>query len=431
MNQRYDLFDPALFALNRQRLAAQMKPNSVAIFSANEMMPRSGDLVYPFRQNADMFYLTGIDQEDCMFVFFPDCVKEKFREVLILKKTSELIAIWEGYKYTKEDATKVSGIEKVIWDEDSANTLNELILLADNIYINTNENDRFDSHVPYLDLRFAHQMRFRYPNHHYERLAPVMKRLRCQKSAAEVAAIQQACNITEAAFRRVLGFVKAGVWEYEIEAEVTHEFMRSRANGHAYTPIIASGGNACVLHYIANNQQCKAGDVMLMDFGAEYANYSADMTRCIPVSGRFTARQKAVYNAVLRVMKEATAMLVVGNDIESYHKEVGKVMEAELIGLGLLNANEVAKQDPDAPLYKKYFMHGTSHHLGLDTHDLAHRYRPFLEGMVYTCEPGIYIPEENIGIRLENDILLTANGPRDLMQNIPLEAEHIEELMNA
>jgi Xaa-Pro aminopeptidase len=430
MNNRYDLFDNELFKNNRRRLARELKPHSVAIFRSNDMMPKSGDLLFKYRQNADFFYLTGIDQEDCILMVYPDCVKEKFREVLFIKKTNEHIQVWEGYKYSKEDATKVSGIENVIWLDDMAAPHNELILLADNIYLNNNENDRFVSDVVYADLRHAHELRARYPNHNYCRVAPIMKKLRMKKSEAEITAIRMACDITKTALERVCRFVKPGVMEYEIEAEIIHEFTRRRANGHAYEPIIASGASACILHYNANNLPCQAGDVILMDFGSEYANYASDLTRCVPVSGRFTPRQADVYNAVLRVMKGATQMLVPGTLLEEYNKEVGKMMESELIGLGLLDKTAVKNQDPNAPLYKEYFMHGTSHHMGLDVHDLMHRYEPLRAGMVLTCEPGIYIPKEGLGIRLENDILVTDNAPIDLMGNIPLELAHIEDLMN-
>jgi Xaa-Pro aminopeptidase len=430
MNNKYDLFNNDFFKQNRRRFARELKPNSVAIFRANDVMPRSGDLMFKFCQNADFFYLTGIDQEDCILMIYPDCVKDKFREVLFVKQTNDHIQVWEGYKYNKEDARKVSGIENVIWLDDMAAPYNELILLADNIYLNNNENDRYVSDIAYNDLRLAHELRYKYPNHNYFRSAPIMKKLRMIKSQHEITAIQQACDITEKAFRRVLGFTKPGVTEYEIEAEIIHEFIRNRANGHAYDPIIASGASACILHYNANNLVCKAGDVILMDFGCEYGNYASDLTRCIPVSGKFTDRQRNVYNAVLNVMKEATQMLVPGTTLVEYNAEVGKIMESELIGLGLIDKTDVKNQDPENPLYKKYFMHGTSHHMGLDVHDLMNRYDPMRAGMVFTCEPGIYIPEEGLGIRLENDILVTDHAPIDLMANIPLEAAHIEDLMN-
>ena len=407
-----------------------MKPNTIAIFYSNDMMPRCGDQFFPFRQNSDFFHLSGIDQEESVLVLYPDCVKQGFSEVLMVRKTNDHIAIWEGHKYTKEEATATSGIQKVIWVEDMDAVLNEMILLSDGIYLNINENDRFVTDVLTREKRMALAVQQRYPAHTLHRAQPLMKRLRMITMPLEVELLQIACNITEKAFKRVLKTVKPGVWEYEVEAEIMYEFLRNRATGHAYSPIIASGNNANVLHYNQNNQQCKAGDLLLMDFGAEYANYAADLTRTIPVSGRFTARQRAVYDAVLRVMKAAKKLLQPGSNLISYHKAVGDVMENELLQLGLITTEDVKKQDPDWPAYKKYFMHGTSHHLGLDVHDLMDRYATFQVGMVFTVEPGIYIPEEGFGIRLENDVWIREEGVLDLMANIPLEAEEIEDWMN-
>ncbi|MFT6708545.1 MAG: Xaa-Pro aminopeptidase, partial [Flavobacteriales bacterium] len=344
--------------------------------------------------------------------------------------TNEFIARWEGHKYTKAEATTASGIEKVYWLDDIDNILNELILLSENVYINTNENDGFKSRVPSRDIRFVKKLKERYPIHNYLRAQPILKQMAVIKSSHEIALLQQAINITDTAFKRVLEFVKPGVMEYEIEAEIIHQFIRNRANGHGYSPIVASGKNACTLHYLENNQQCVDGDILLMDFGAEYANYTADLSRSIPVNGRFSGRQRDVYEAVLKVMKEATQLLVPGTMIDDYQKEVGKIMTSELIGIGLLDQTDVKNQDPKRPLYKKYFMHSTSHHLGLDVHDLAHRYQPIQTGMVFTVEPGIYILEENLGIRIENNILVTEEGPVDLMANIPVEVEDIEEWMS-
>jgi Xaa-Pro aminopeptidase len=420
-----------LFIQNRKSFVSRLRPHSVALFNANDEYTRSGDQTFVFKQNADFFYLTGIDQEQSILLLFPDCPNPLYKEVLFLRQTNEHIAVWEGHKYTKEEARLASGIENVYWLQDFDAILHSIINYAEYIYMNTNENDRFLPGVPYRDLRLLDDLRRKYPLHHYERSAPILRDLRVVKSAIEVELTRKACNITRDAFIRVLKFVKPGVAEYEIEAEITHEFLRQRATGHAYTPIIASGYNAIVLHYTDNNQVCKDGDVILFDWAAEYANYNADMSRAIPVNGRFTPRQRQVYDAVLRVMKQATQMLVAGTVWNEYHEEVGKVMTHELIGLGLLDKHDVAKQDPQAPLYKKYFMHGTSHHLGLDVHDYASRYKPFEVGNILTCEPGIYIPQESLGIRLENDILITANGNTDLMADIPLEAEHIEEIMNS
>ena len=419
-----------LFTLNRKNFVSRIKNHSIALFNANDEYIKSGDQHFIFKQNADFFYLTGIDQEQSILLLFPDCPNPLYKEVLFLRQTNEHIAVWEGHKYTKEEAREASGIRQVYWLADFDNILHSIIHYADIIYINTNENDRYAHSVPYRDLRFLEDLRSKYPLHHYERAAPVMRELRAIKSPIEIELTQKACNITRDAFIRVLKFVKPGVAEYEIEAEITHEFLRQRATGHAYSPIIASGPNAIVLHYIDNNQVCKDGDVILFDFAAEYANYNADMSRSIPVNGRFTPRQRDVYNAVLRVMRAAAKLLVAGTIWNEYQDEVGKIMTSELIDLGLLDKHDIAKQDPKMPLYKKYFMHGTSHHLGLDVHDFAGRYTPFAAGNLLTCEPGIYIKEEGLGIRLENNILITENGNIDLMANIPIEAEEIEELMN-
>lgn len=421
----------ALFTLNRKNFILGLKPNSIAIFNANDEYNRSGDQTFTFKQNADFFYLSGIDQEQSILLLYPDCPNPLYKEVLFLRQTNEHIAIWEGHKYTKEEARQASGIQNVYWLGDFNNILHSIINYADNIYIDTNENDRYVHEVPYRDLRFLNELRAKYPLHHYERSAPILRSLRAVKSEIEIALTKKACQITKDGFIRVLKFVKPGVAEYEIEAEITHEFLRQRATGHAYSPIIASGANAIVLHYTDNNQVCHDGDVILFDFAAEYANYNADLSRSIPVNGRFTKRQRAVYDAVLRVMKEAKQMIKAGAIWNEYHEEVGKVMTAELIGLGLLKKHEVEKQDPGMPLYKKYFMHGTSHHLGLDVHDYASRYKPFEVGNILTCEPGIYIQEEKLGIRLENDILITEGGNIDLMGDIPIEADHIEEIMNS
>lgn len=428
---KYKPLSPELFQHNRKRFIREMKPGTVAIFNSSDQMPRSGDQYFPFRQNAGMLYLTGIDQEETTLLLFPDCPREGHKEVLLIRRTNEHLAVWEGHKYTKEEAQQASGIEKVYFLDESEAVMNEMILLAEGIYLNLNENDRYLSPVETRDLRFAKYVRDRYPAHALYRSQPILKKLQTVKSQWEVDATQHCIDITGKAFQRVLDFVRPGVWEYEVEAEVIHEFIRNAATGHAYTPIIASGKNACVLHYIENNQQCQDGDVLLMDFGCEYANYNADLTRSIPVSGQFTDRQRAVYKSVLHVMKEAKAMLVPGNTLEEYHKEVGKIMESELISLGLISRDDVEKQDKERPAYKKYFMHGTSHHLGLDVHDLMHRYEPFRAGMIFTCEPGIYIPEENLGIRLENDILITDHGPVDMFKNIPIDPEEIEELMHS
>ena len=426
---KYAPINVALFIENRIRFAKKLKPKSLAVFNSNDILPTSADGSMAFIQNSDFFYLSGIDQEESVFIIFPDAQEECNREMLFLKETSPHISIWEGHKYTKEEATATSGIRSVFWLKDFFVILNTLICEAENVYLNTNEHLRAIVEVQTRDARFVEFCKKRYPLHNYCRSAPIMHELRPIKSKNEVELIQKACNITEKGFRRLLGFVKPGIMEYEIEAELIHEFVRNRSRGFAYGPIIACGANACILHYNDNNKECKAGEVILLDVAAEYGNYASDLTRCLPISGKFTTRQKDVYNAVLRVMRAAVKMLVVGNNIANYHNEVGKLMEIELIGLGLLNINDVEKQKPGAPLYKKYFMHGTSHFLGLDVHDVGNKYRLFEEGMVFTCEPGIYIPEENLGIRLEDDILITNNGPVNLMANIPIEADDIEKMM--
>jgi Xaa-Pro aminopeptidase len=427
---KYIAPDASLFMLNRKNLAHRLKPKSIAIFNANDEQLRSGDQNFAFKQNPDLFYLSGIDQEQTILILFPDCPNPLYREVLFLRQTNDHIKVWEGHKYTKEEAKKASGLHQVFWLDEFWSVLQSIIHYAENIYLNTNENDRSVYEVPYRDLRFIQQLKERYPLHYYERSALILRDLRPLKSEIEIQLTKKACEITRDAFVRVLKFTKPGVSEYEIEAEIIHEFIRQRATGHAYNPIIASGLNANILHYNDNNQVCNAGDVILFDFGAEYANYNADMSRSIPVSGRFSPRQKEVYNAVLRVMRAATKLLVAGTIWNEYHDEVGRIMEAELIGLGLLDKQAVAKQNPAAPLYKKYFMHGTSHHLGIDVHDFASRYKAFEVGNILTCEPGIYIPEEGLGIRIENNILITKNGNIDLMADIPVEVEELEDIMN-
>lgn len=428
---KYSSINPQLFIDNRKKLLAELPANSMAIFFASDEMPRSADQAFVFRQNPDLFWLSGIDQEQTVLIIYPDCPNPLYREALFLRKTNEVIAVWEGHKYTQPEAKEASGIQQIFWEENFEATLPALMAYCDKVYLNLNENDRAANQVPYKDIRFANELKYNYPAHEIKRLGPIMSKLRSVKHSIEVDIIKQACGITRDAFLRVLKFMKPGVMEYEVEAEIIHEFIRQRATGHAYTPIIASGYNACVLHYIENNKACKDGDLVLMDFGSEYANYASDLTRTIPANGKFSPRQKEVYNAVLRVMKQAKTMLKPGAILADYNKEVGKIMESELIGLGLLDKDKVAKQDPENPLYKKYFMHGTSHFMGIDVHDIGNRYAPMQVGNVFTCEPGIYIPEEKLGIRIENDILITENGIVDLMHDIPLEVEEIEELMNS
>lgn len=428
---KYAPIPNSLFIENRKRFASQLKPNSVALFVSNDIMPTNADGSMGFVQNSDLFYLTGVDQEETILLIYPDAKNNSHKEILFVRETNEHIAIWEGAKLTKQQATEVSGIKNVQWTSSFQQMLKSIIFQAEHIYLNSNEHTRQYIEVETATMRFNKEIMSKFPLHKIERSAPIMQHLRAIKSKQEIDLIQQACNITEKGFRRLLKFVKPGVMEYEIEAELIHEFIRNRSRGFAYGPIIASGFNACVLHYVENNKECKAGDVLLLDVAAEYANYASDLTRCLPVSGKFTKRQKDVYNAVLRVMRAATKMLTVGNTIPEYHKAVGELMEKELVGLGLITMDDIKNQNPDWPAYKKYFMHGTSHFLGLDVHDVGDFNRPLEEGMVFTCEPGIYIREESLGIRLENDILVTKNGPVDLMANIPIEADEIEELMNS
>ncbi|CAM6000935.1 unnamed protein product [Sphagnum balticum] len=408
-----------------------MKPKSVAIFVSNDLMTKSADASYKWRQNPDLFYLSGIDQEDTFLVLFPDAPVPEWREILFVRKTDEQIRTWEGNKLTKETAASASGITEVRWSDSFPASLPSLLYQAENVYLNTNENDRSGDTTESAEFKFATKMKQRFPVHSYLRAAPIMAGLRASKSAYEVALLKKAVEITEKGFRRLLKFVKPGVWEYEIEAELIHEYIRNRGTGHAYEPIIASGENACVLHYIANDQQCQKGDLLLLDCAAEYGNYNADLTRTIPVSGRYTPRQKAVYNTVLKVMREARSMMKEGLVLYELNTEVGKIMESELITLKLLNKADVKKQDPRNPLFKKYFPHGTAHFLGIDVHDIGNRYTKLKAGAVLTCEPGIYIREEKIGIRIENNILITKGKPTDLMATVPIEAEEIEELMNS
>ncbi len=428
---KYEPINSALFIENRKCFAASLKPNSIAIFVSNDTMPTNADGSMGFVQNSDLFYLTGVDQEDTILVIYPDAVNGAHKEILFVKETNETIAIWEGAKLTKQQAIEVSGIKSVMWSNGFDGFLKSLIFQAENIYLNSNEHTRRSIDVETAEMRFNKSIIAKFSLHKFERSAPIMHKLRAIKSKYEIELIQNACNITEKGFRRLLKFVKPGVMEYEIEAELVHEFVRNRSRGFAYGPIIASGFNACVLHYVENNKSCKDGDVILLDVAAEYGNYASDLTRCIPVNGKFTTRQKQVYNAVLRVMKSAISMLTVGNNIPDYHKAVGSLMEKELVDLGLITMDDIKNQNPEWPAYKKYFMHGTSHFLGLDVHDVGDFNRKLEEGMIFTCEPGIYIREENLGIRIENDILVTKNGPVDLMKNIPIEADEIESLMNS
>lgn len=429
---KYDRIDNALYKKNRSNFMGQMKPKSIAVFNSNDIYPVSADSTMPFNQHRDILYLSGVDQEESILLLFPDSVEAKHKEVLFVRETNEHIAVWEGAKLTKEQATAVSGIETVYWLSDFDKIFFELMTQAETIYFNTNEHYRQAVETQTREDRFIQKTKAQFPAHSWAKSNPILQRLRSVKDPIEVDLIGKACSITNKGFRRILGFVKPGVWEYEIEAEYIHEFLCNRSKGFAYTPIVASGSNANVLHYIENNQQCQDGDLLLMDVGAEYANYASDMTRTIPVNGRFTARQRDVYNAVLRVKNEATKMLVPGAFWKEYHVEVGKLMTSELSGLGLLDKADVQNEDPSWPAYKKYFMHGTSHHMGLDTHDYGILWEPMQAGNVFTVEPGIYLPDEGFGIRLEDDVVVQESGePLNLMGDIPIEADEIEDLMNS
>ncbi len=426
---RYQPLSASTYSMHRQKFAESLREKSLAIFNSNDIMPTNADGTMPFRQNNDMLYLSGVDQEESILLIFPQASNSAHREILFVKETSEEIAIWEGEKLTKEKATELSGIKTVLWLDQFEAVLKTLMVEAGRIYLNTNEHTRRSNEVETRDDRFRNWIMKEYPLHTYDRATPILQYLRSIKSNEEIDQMQKACDITKDGLNRILKFVKPGVMEYEIEAEYAHEFLRQRSRGFAYTPIIASGFNACVLHYIENKEECKDGDLLLMDVGAEYGNYASDMTRTIPVNGKFTDRQRDVYNAVLRVMKGAMNLLKPGVLLGEYHKQVGQLMEKELLDLGLLTQADIDNQDSSWPAYKKYFMHGTSHFIGLDVHDVGLWHLPLEPGMCFTVEPGIYIREENIGIRLENDIVITENGFIDLMKDIPLEADEIERLM--
>jgi Xaa-Pro aminopeptidase len=428
---RYQKIDPRLFIENRDRLRALLPPKSLAVFNSNDILPTNADGTMRLRQNSDIFYHSGIHQEETILVIFPDAPDEKQREMLFTKETSEVLAIWEGSKHTKQSATETSGIDNIHWLDAFPGILRMLMTQAEQVFLNTNEHARATDRVETRDLRFIRELQRNYPLHDFRRLAPLMTELRAIKSDLEIELISKACAITEAGFRRVLGFIKPGVKEFEIEAELIHEYLRQGSDGFAYDPIIGSGVNACVLHYLENDGICEDGEMLLMDVAARYANYNSDLTRTVPVNGRFSERQRAVYHAVLHTMQACSEMLRPGVILKDYQEEAGKLIESELLGLELITKKDIEDQDPDKPAYKKYFMHGTSHHLGLDVHDLGDTWQPVEEGMVFTIEPGIYIPEENFGCRLENNYLIGKDGNIDLMATIPVEPEEIEDLMNA
>jgi Xaa-Pro aminopeptidase len=409
-----------------------MLPNSIAVFNSNDIFSTGADSTLPFYQHRNIFYLSGVDQEESILVLNPNANNPAHKEILFLKETNDHIAIWEGAKLNKDQAKSSTGIQSIYWLDEFETIFSKLMTNVDKVYFNNNNHYRKAVEMQTREDRFLIWLKSNYPEHKIEYSFPIMEKLRGVKELEEIELIQKACDITEKGFRRVLKFLKPGVMEFHVEAEYSHEFLRNRSKGFAYTPIIASGYNACVLHYINNNMQCKEGDMLLMDVGAEYANYSSDMTRTIPVNGRFTDRQKSVYQAVLNVKNKASKMLIPGTLWEEYHVEVGKLMTSELMSLGLLDKSDIQNQDHKNPAYKKYFMHGTSHHMGLDTHDYGDLKTPMVANMVFTVEPGIYIPEENLGIRLEDDVVIKNSGtPINLMKSIPIEIEEIEEIMNS
>lgn len=426
---RYQPLSAKTYTNHRKKLADRMSVGEMAIVNSNDILPTNADGNMPFRQNSDMLYLTGVDQEESILVIFPKAHNKIHREILFLKETSPEIAIWEGDKLSKKQAQDLTGIESIMWVDSFETVLKTLMSEASTVLLPSNEHTRRSIVTETREERFSKWIRSEYPLHTYGRLAPHMHRLRSLKSVEEIEQMQRACKITEAGFRRILKYTRPGVMEYEIQAEFMHEFLRQRSRGFAYEPIIASGFSACVLHYISNENECKDGEVILLDVGCEYGNYASDMTRSIPVNGKFTPRQKDVYMAVLHVMKEAKKLLKPGVFLAEYHKQVGVLMEEQLIKLGLITQEEVENQNPSKPAYKKYFMHGTSHFIGLDVHDVGLWTEPIEAGMAFTVEPGIYIREENLGIRLENDIIITEEGFIDLMAEIPIEPEEIEELM--
>jgi Xaa-Pro aminopeptidase len=428
---KYDKIKSELFIKNRKNFMKNMVGKSIAFFNSNDIYPISADSTLAFEQHRDIFYLSGVDQEESILVLCPNAKDDKHKEILFLKETNDHIAVWEGPKLNKDQAFETSGVKTVYWLKDSEKIIAELVDQCNIIYYNHNEHYRAKVETETREERFNKWLKKTYPHKKSERSNPFLQRLRSVKDPIEIDLIQKACNITNKGFRRILNFVKPGVWEYEIEAEFIHEFLNNRSKRFAYTPIIASGQNANILHYNENNKKCKDGELILLDVGAEYANYSSDMTRTIPVSGRYTQRQKDIYNAVLKVKNEATKMLVPGADWEQYHVEVGKLMTSELLTLGLLDKKDIQNETKQKPAYKKYFMHGTSHHMGLDTHDYGLLDEPMQANMVFTVEPGIYLPDEGFGIRLEDDVVIQQTGdPLNLMKDIPVEIEEIEELMN-
>lgn len=426
---RYQQIPKSLFIKNRKKLIGKLKDNALAVIASNDEMPRNGDQTHPFRQNSDTFYLTGIEQEKTMLILDSGQKEEKKQAILFILKPDKATEQWEGHKLRKNEARDISGIENIQYTDSFEFTLRNIAVEREYIYLNSNEYVKFFTDVPYKDLRFIKEIKERFPLHKYERLAPLLTQCRLIKEPEEIDLHKKACEITNQAFHRVAKFIKPGVFEYEIEAEMTREFIRKGANGHAYAPIVASGKDSCVLHYISNDKKCKDGGLVLMDFGAEYANYSADTTRTLPINGKFTKRQREVYEAVLRVMKKAVKLIKPGATINTVNNKVNNLIEDELINLKLITREELKEQDPENPVRMKYFMHGTSHFMGLDVHDVGGKDVPFKPGMIMSCEPGIYIEYESIGIRLEDDILVTADGQSNLLAEEPIEPDEIEALM--
>jgi Xaa-Pro aminopeptidase len=421
--------NPEIFIKNRERFAGKMLKNSIAIFVSNDESPSNGDALYRFKQNSDLYWLSGITQEDSMVILFPDNPDPKYREVLVLVRPNELKEKWDGKRLRANEAKAMSGIQTIVWLDTLEALLQPWVHLADTIYLDTNENDRKGSLLRTRDYRFVDEMKSRYPLHRYERAAKIMKELRGIKTSLEIEVLQKAIDITDNTFRRLLKFIKPGVMEYEIEAEIVHSFLSQRATGEAYNSIIASGDNARTLHYISNNNECKEGELILMDFGAEYGGYCADLTRTVPVNGKFTKRQRTVYNACLHLHDYAKNLLKPGISIVDYTEKVGEEATQQFLKIGLLKKTDVKNEDPANRAYRKYLYHGISHHLGIDVHDLGTRTEPIKPGMVFTVEPGIYIEEEKMGIRIENNVWITKNGNKDLMKNIPITVEEIEALM--
>ena len=418
-----------IFIGNRKRFVKEMQPNSIAIFVSNDEWPGNGDALHAFKQNTDLFWLSGINQEDSMVILFPDNPDPKFREVLVLVRPNELKEKWDGKRLRSKEATAISGMQTVVWLDTIEAPLQTWIHLADSIYLDTNENDRKASPIRTREYRYVDKMKLSYPLHDFKRAAKLMKELRSIKSKEEVAVVQKAIDITETTFRRLLQFIKPGVFEYEIEAEIFHSFLSQRSAGPAYGSIIASGDNARTLHYVSNNAKCKDGDLILMDFGAEYGNYCADLTRTVPVNGQFNKRQKAVYNACLQLHNYAKTILKPGISILTYTDKVGEEATQQFLKLGLIRKSDVKNEDKENRAYRTYLYHGISHHLGIDVHDLGTRTEPIKAGMLFTIEPGIYIEEEKMGVRIENNFWITRNGNIDLMKNIPITVEEIEGMM--